>query len=1043
MKKNLSTCFICLLIGMLFHQTTTAQIHLQQDYSNNYSAPIGIFQQINFREGGFSGLFPIAHTNGKEFWTCSDRGVNVDAANANPVACRPTYDKIYGFVNYAPKIHRIRINGDSLQILETITMKRPGGANVTGLLNPTGFGSTATEMVSTDTVLDCTNFAGKTAPKDEWGIDAEGIVVDKDGNFWICEEGGATIWKLNKNGIVLNRFTPYANLNGAQPEDVQIDTVFKYRKNNRGFEGISITPGGKIYAIIQSPVLFPSKSVGEGTRVHRILEIDPATNNTRMFVYLNDGIIGNSGSNQIRLRDWKIGDMAAISDSTFLVLEAALRGTTDIKKIYKINISNATPVSSGLYNGLTVEALVDGAGLAANNITPVSKSLFMDLLANGWPASLEKAEGLAIINDSTIAICNDNDYGQVSPAEDGIATATGIVTHLYKYALQGVNKLPGFKFTGTTLSQGRTAQNSSQSPYLHPTAANAHFTSILTAGDVVGNYKMAGIPDGLGAFDNGNGTFTVLMNHELGNTVGVTRAHGSKGAFISKWVINKFDLTVLSGADLIQKVNIWEPLISAYTTYSATNPAPVSTFSRFCSADLPETTAFYNPSSGLGTKERIFLNGEEAGVEGRAFAHIVTGPNAGTSYELPALGKFSWENTVANPAGGNKTIVAGMDDATPGQVYFYVGNKKNSGTDIEKAGLTNGKLYGVRVGDYPFETSLNIPAPGWPFRLADLGDVTNETGATLQTKSVKARVTQFLRPEDGAWDPSHPQDFYFNTTNGFGNPSRVWKLHFNNLNNLAQGGTITAVLDGTEGQQMLDNMAIDHTGHIMLQEDVGNNTHIGKIWQYTIATDQLKQVAQHDSTRFFTGGAKFLTIDEESSGIIDVEKILGPGMFLTVDQAHYPIADEVVEGGQLLAFYNPDTDKNPGDGNVLVCHDGHTLLLTEKAALAHLAHGDYLGACTGIIGRRAIEITKNERATLYPNPSNSKATISLKLEKDQDITVNVFDLQGKKMMTVLQPKRKSGNQTIALNTADLSNGMYMVQVVAGTEMINIKMVVTH
>ncbi|MBK9110064.1 MAG: esterase-like activity of phytase family protein [Saprospiraceae bacterium] len=71
-----------------------------------------------------------------------------------------------------------------------------------------------------------------------------------------------------------------------------IDTVFKYRKNNRGFEGIAITPNGKIYVAIQSPLLFPSKSIGENSRIHRILEIDPATNITRMFAYLNDGIIG-------------------------------------------------------------------------------------------------------------------------------------------------------------------------------------------------------------------------------------------------------------------------------------------------------------------------------------------------------------------------------------------------------------------------------------------------------------------------------------------------------------------------------------------------------------------------------------------------------------------------------------------------------------------------------------------------------------------------------------------------------------------------------
>ncbi len=1261
MKRNLSK--LCCYLALLFtlSNKSLAQINLLQDYKNNYSAPIGNFQQINFREGGFSGLFPIAHTNGKEFWTCSDRGVNVDAANANPAACRPTYDKIYGFANYAPKIHRIRINGDSLQILETITMKRPGGTTASGLLNPTGFGSTAAELVSTDTILDCANFLIKTAPKDVWGIDAEGLVVDKDGNFWICEEGGATIWKLNRNGVVINRFTPYANLPGAEPQDILIDTVFKYRKNNRGFEGIAITPNGKIYAMIQSPVLYPSKSVGEGTRIHRILEIDPATNATRMFAYLNDGIIGASGSNQIRLRDWKIGDMAAINDSTFLVLEAALRGTSDFKKVYTININNATPVTSGLYNGVTLEALVDSSGLAANNITPVIKTLFLDLLANGWSASLEKPEGIAVIDDSTVAICNDNDYGQISPAENGVATATGITSHLYKYGLQGVNKLADVKLMTTTLSQGRSGQNSSQSPYLHPTVPNAHFTSILTVGDAANNYKMVGIPDGLGAYDNNNGTFTLLMNHELGNSVGVVRAHGNIGAFVSKWIINKSDLSVVSGADLIQKVNIWDATTSAYTTYTAANPAPVSVFSRFCSGDLPEVSAFYNPATGLGTQERLYLNGEEAGAEGRAFAHISTGANAGTTYELPYLGKYSWENALANPASGDKTIVAGTDDATPGQVYFYVGDKTNNGSEIEKAGLSNGKLWGVSVSGFLIETSAVFPAPGTPFTLADLGYVQNTTGANLQISSVAAGVTEFLRPEDGAWDPAHPQDFYFNTTNGFGNPSRVWKLHFDDLSDPAKGGTITAVLDGTEGQQMLDNMAIDNSGHIMLQEDVGNNLHIGKIWQYTIATDELKQVAQHDSTRFFTGGSNFLTLDEEASGMIDVQSILGPGMFLTVDQAHYRIPGELVEGGQLMAFYNPDTDNanpeisitgngilitdddttpdtidntdfgnvNPGStltktfvitnnskgtlvatgfyvsgtgaakftiagantfpftlapnssktitvqfaptaaisyvaalnilsndfdeatysfaliGNgvctpypakivvtpaftvagqmpntiflgygpqsvqlfasvsdrfgigtykwsvgesgdrvitvspkvtttytvtitnlygctttasqtitvidvrgsnitkIRVCHNGNTLEVAANAVQAHLAHGDKLGNCNGVKEGGEIEITSNLRGSVYPNPSSDKAIISVKLAKDDRISITIIDLQGKKVLSTIEKSVKAGEQRFELNSAGLKNGIYLVQIASGIETISIKMVVVH
>lgn len=449
---------------------------------------------------------------------------------------------------------------------------------------------------------------------------------------------------------------------------------------------------------------------------------------------------------------------------------------------------------------------------------------------------------------------------------------------------------------------GVTGPSSSQSPYLLNVTPGAIYTSILTTGDAVAGYKMCGTPDGMGAFDNGNGTFTILMNHEFGNTAGVARAHGSKGAFVSKWIINKSNLSVVSGSDLTQTVKLWNG-----SGYSPSLPSPLTAFNRFCSADLPPVAAFYNSVTGLGTQERIFMNGEEAGNEGRAFGHIVTGAEAGTSYELPYLGKFSWENSVACPFTGDKTLVAGLDDSTPGQVYFYIGTKTNTGTDIDKAGLSNGKLYGIAVNGLLTETNASVPAPNTTFTLADLGQVQNLTGAVINTNSNNAGVTTFLRPEDGAWDPAHPGDFYFNTTNAFNSPSRLWKVHFSDINNPQLGGTITAVLDGTEGQQMLDNLTIDNSGHILLVEDVGNNAHIGKVWQYTIHTDQLKQVGTHDPSRFLNGSPNFLTQDEEASGILDVQSILGPGMFIVDVQAHYSQPGELVEGGQLLAYYNPDS----------------------------------------------------------------------------------------------------------------------------------------
>src|SRR5262245_65161967 len=87
-------------------------------------------------------------------------------------------------------------------------------------------------------------------------------------------------------------------------------------------------------------------------------------------------------------------------------------------------------------------------------------------------------------------------------------------------------------------------------PYVLPVDTQTETLSVLTvdntgaaADDVVpkiggGSYRMAGIPDGMGAVDNGDGTFTLLVNHELASTVGVVRDHGGTGAFGWKWIIS-------------------------------------------------------------------------------------------------------------------------------------------------------------------------------------------------------------------------------------------------------------------------------------------------------------------------------------------------------------------------------------------------------------------------------------------------------------------------------------------------------------------------
>ena len=469
---------------------------------------------------------------------------------------------------------------------------------------------------------------------------------------------------------------------------------------------------------------------------------------------------------------------------------------------------------------------------------------------------------------------------------------------------------PPTSTTTTTAPPGFIGSSSEPSYVLGENGAIVQ--PIITTGDSVNNkpsgepYRFVGIPDGTGAFDNGDGTFTVLVNHELGNTAGITRAHGNKGAFVSKWIVRKGTYEVLSGEDLIQQTALYDTVAGAWSA-----PASGALFSRFCSADLPPVSAFYDAASGTGTSERIFMNGEETGAEGRAFAHVVTGSSAGTSYELPWLGKFSWENSVANAGTGQATVVAGTDDTTPGQVYVYSGTKTTDANPVVAAGLTNGTLGGIAVSGLLTESDATTLAGPTPFTVPNLGDVSARTGAQLQADSVTAGITQFNRPEDATWDVNDPSVLYFVTTASFTGISRLWKMDFVDPAQPALGGTAEILLSGPSndpaktpaeqaGPRMMDNITATAGGDLLIQEDPGNSAYLAGIWQFDVATKKLRRVGVHAPAFFTQAPPTFITQDEETSGIIPLDVIGEPGKYLYVDQIHKASADpELVEGGQM------------------------------------------------------------------------------------------------------------------------------------------------
>lgn len=456
-------------------------------------------------------------------------------------------------------------------------------------------------------------------------------------------------------------------------------------------------------------------------------------------------------------------------------------------------------------------------------------------------------------------------------------------------------------------------------PYVLPSMPGVETVSVLTVGDTIGGYSLVGIPDGLGAFKSGHRTFTLLMNHELGNTAGAVRAHGSPGAFVSRWEIKRKTLGVLKGEDQTPSpndVHSWDPVSSQYAQGTVA-------WNRFCSADLAPQKAFF--ARGKGTRDRLYLNGEETN-NGTAWAHIATGPHKGQSWQLPRLGRMAFENVVASPHRQSKTVVMALDDAdastspippnVPSEIYIYVGTKTNHGTPVERAGLTNGGLFGMKVAVNGIAVTEESNADGLgsggnyvgsgAFSLHSFGDVSGLTETQLQDAAIAADVFRMQRVEDGVWDPrpSHKNDFYFVTTASFSKHSRLWRVRFNDIEHPEHGGTIEILLTGSEGHKMLDNLTMDRRGRLLMQEDIGKQDPLGKIWLYNTNSGQLIEVAAHNPAFFAPPAPPALTTDEESSGIIDAHQILGKGWFLLDAQAHFAHADPaLVQGGQLLAMY--------------------------------------------------------------------------------------------------------------------------------------------
>ncbi len=104
----------------------------------------------------------------------------------------------------------------------------------------------------------------------------------------------------------------------------------------------------------------------------------------------------------------------------------------------------------------------------------------------------------------------------------------------------------------------------------------------------------------------------------------------------------------------------------------------------------------------------------------------------------------------------------------------------------------------------------------------------------------------------------------------------------------------------------------------------------------------------------------------------------------------------------------------------------------------------YYGLSKGLTDVGINKVEKNTLAlNLVPNPANETVSLTFEVASAGNVNVSVTNILGQNVLNVANTNTLPGKQSISINTADLTNGIYIVNVINGNQKSSKKLVVKH
>ena len=344
-------------------------------------------------------------------WAVSDRGPNIKVRTAvrlyglselAPLARLPGA-KLMPRPDIGPRIAQLRLAGSRVELVQTLPLSAPDGSAVSGLPLPDGDHLLSEPVFSLD---------GTAIAADDGGLDTEGIAALSDGGFWVSEEFGPSLVRLDEHGTVLVRLVPETlRVDAPYPVDPSLPAIAAKRQLNRGFEALALSGDEKwLFLAFQSSLAHPDEAAHAAARHVRLWRLDAATG-TLAAQYLypldppasfrRDFEAGDFGRSDI-----KVSELIWLGNHALLALE---RGSSTTK-LYRVALGGAPELPAEHLDPETRPTVEELSGRDGDFPLPVlAKTLLFT--SDDVPDLPPDMEGMVLLSSRELLLVNDNDFG--------------------------------------------------------------------------------------------------------------------------------------------------------------------------------------------------------------------------------------------------------------------------------------------------------------------------------------------------------------------------------------------------------------------------------------------------------------------------------------------------------------------------------------------------------------------------------------------------------------------------------------------------------